>query len=86
MIPLLDKALNSKTRWIKAIFNLLALRLRSPADISNSAMNTSFESVPLSESVELVHRAIRSCSVSQVNTTIHNDTWNYNKLPYINKR
>ncbi len=50
MIPLLDKAPNSKKRWIKAIFSLLSLQ--NPADIPNSSMTTSYESIPLSESVE----------------------------------
>ncbi len=62
MIPLLDKTPKSKKRWTKAIFNLLALQ--SPADMSNSAMNTPFESVPLSESVEQIQFDSRFiCSV-----------------------
>ncbi len=68
MIPLLDKTPKSKKRWTKAIFNLLALQ--SPADMSNSAMNTFFESVPLSESVEPVHRFICSVFVK----SIHRDS------------
>ncbi len=52
MIPLLDKAPNSKKRWIKAIFSLLALQNPADTTLPNSSMTTSYESIPLSESVE----------------------------------